>query len=164
MRPITRSPWPAPGIHKVAFAQIPRAIMKIASSTSTPFLRRPLVAIHRHSLRVPAEFAVGCWADGSTASVSTCCAALFKCKQLLGTEGLVVDLRCCFDQILEVGTGKEVSEVDEFAVVLVLNIDDSPSVLTSPDLLASHDDRLFRSDNSEGDNVLNIILADMHAD
>ena len=59
---------------------------------------------------------------------------------MLGTECLVVDLRCGFDQILEVGAGEEVSEVDEFAVVLVLNIDDTPSVLAATDLLASNDD------------------------
>ena len=71
---------------------------------------------------------------------TSCCAALLKCKQLLGTESLVVDLRCRFDQILEVGAGKEVSEVDEFAVVLILNVDDSPSILASTDLLASNND------------------------
>jgi hypothetical protein len=41
---------------------------------------------------------------------------------------------------LEVGAGEEVSEVDEFAVVLILNVDDSPSVLAAPDLLAPNDD------------------------
>jgi hypothetical protein len=38
------------------------------------------------------------------------------------------------------GAGKEVSEVDEFAMVLILNIDNSPSVLTTTDLLAPNDD------------------------
>jgi hypothetical protein len=38
------------------------------------------------------------------------------------------------------GAGKEVSEVDEFAVVLILNIDDSPSVLTTTNLLATNND------------------------
>jgi hypothetical protein len=37
------------------------------------------------------------------------------------------------------GAGEEVSEVDEFAVILILNIDNSPSVLASTDLLASND-------------------------
>jgi hypothetical protein len=41
---------------------------------------------------------------------------------------------------LEVGAGEEVSEVDEFAVVLILNVDDTPSVLAATDLLASNDD------------------------
>lgn len=70
----------------------------------------------------------------------SCCAALLKCKQLLGAEGLVVDLRGGFDQILKVGAGKEVSEVDELAMVLILNIDNPPSVLAATDLLASNDD------------------------
>jgi hypothetical protein len=38
------------------------------------------------------------------------------------------------------GAGKEVSEVDEFAVILVLDVDDSPSVLTTTDLLPTNDD------------------------
>ncbi len=50
-----------------------------------------------------------------------------------------MDLGCGFDQILEMSTGKEISEVDEFAVILILDIDHSPSVLASTDLLASHD-------------------------
>ena len=92
--------------------------------------------------------------------MSSSCATLLECQQLLGAEGLVVDLGCCFDQVLKVGAGKEVSEVDEFAVVLVFNIDNSPSVLTSTDLLASNDDRLLGSNNSEGDDVLDGILAE----
>ena len=47
--------------------------------------------------------------------------ALLEGKQLLGAERLVVDLCGRLDQILEVGSQKEVSEVDEFAVVLVLD-------------------------------------------
>jgi hypothetical protein len=86
--------------------------------------------------------------------MSASCAALLKCQKLLGTERLVVDLRCCLDQVLEMGAGEEVSEVDEFAVVLVLDVDDSPSVLTSTDLLAANDDRLLRSNNGEGNDVL----------
>jgi hypothetical protein len=50
-----------------------------------------------------------------------------------------MDLRCRFNQVLEMGAGEEVSEVDEFAVILILNIDNSPSVLASTDLLASND-------------------------
>ena len=49
--------------------------------------------------------------------------ALLERKQLLGAEGLVVDLRRRLDQVLQVGAGEEVAEVDEFAVVLILNYD-----------------------------------------
>jgi hypothetical protein len=51
-----------------------------------------------------------------------------------------MDLRCCLDQVLEMGAGEEVSEVDKFAVVLVLDVDNSPSVLATSDLLATNDD------------------------
>jgi hypothetical protein len=69
-----------------------------------------------------------------------------------------VDLGCGFDQILKVGAGEEVSEVDKFAVVLVLDIDDSPSVLTATDLLAPDDDWLLRPNNRERDDVLYMTL------
>jgi hypothetical protein len=54
-----------------------------------------------------------------------------------------MDLRCRLDEVLEMGTCEKVSEVDEFAVVLVLNVDDSPSILSSTNLLSTNDDRLF---------------------
>jgi hypothetical protein len=47
--------------------------------------------------------------------------ALLEGKQLLGAERLVVDLCRRLDQVLQVGAGEEVTEVDEFAVVLVLD-------------------------------------------
>lgn len=65
-------------------------------------------------------------------------AALLKSKKLLGTEGFIVDLRGSFDQILEVSTCEEVSEVDKFAMGFILHINDSPSVLATTDLLASN--------------------------
>jgi hypothetical protein len=51
----------------------------------------------------------------------TDCAAFLESEQLLRAEGLVVDLRGGFDEILEVGAGEEVAEIDEFAVVLILD-------------------------------------------
>ena len=47
--------------------------------------------------------------------------ALLEGKQLLGAERLVMDLCGRLDQVLQVGAGEEVAEVDEFAVVLVLD-------------------------------------------
>ena len=73
---------------------------------------------------------------------------------MLGTEGLVVDLRSGLDEILQVRAEKEVSQVDEFAVVLILDVDDAPPVLTTADLLAIDNDRLLRTDDSEGDEIL----------
>ncbi len=52
------------------------------------------------------------------------------------------------------GPEQEVPEVDEFAVGLVLDVDDAPPVLAAPDLLAVDDDRLLRSNDSEGNEVL----------
>lgn len=51
-----------------------------------------------------------------------------------------MDLRCRLNQILKVGASEEVSEVHKFTMIFVFNIDDSPSVLTSTDLLATDND------------------------
>lgn len=65
-----------------------------------------------------------------------------------------MDLGCGLDKILQVSAGKEVAEVDKFAVVLVLHVDDTPAVLAASDLLATNNDGLLGSDNSEWDDVL----------
>jgi hypothetical protein len=49
------------------------------------------------------------------------CRTLLQREELLGAEGLVVDLGGGFNEVLKMGTGQEVAQVDEFAVVLVLN-------------------------------------------
>lgn len=77
------------------------------------------------------------------------CGALLERKELLGAERLVVDLRGGVDEILKVGAGKEVAEVDEFAVLLVLDINGSPAVLATADSLAIHVDVAFASDNGK---------------
>jgi hypothetical protein len=79
-----------------------------------------LVAVHGHALAVPAELTVGRWRDG-TGRVAANSRALLECKQLLGTEGLVVDLRGRLDEVLQMGAGEEVAKVYEFAVGFVLN-------------------------------------------
>lgn len=68
-----------------------------------------------------------------------------------------MDLRGGLDEILQVGAGEEVAEVDELAVVLVLDVDDTPAVLASTDLLASNNDGLLRSDNSEWNDILHTV-------
>ncbi len=73
-------------------------------------------------------------------------AALLEGEELLGAEGLVVDLRRGLDQILEMGPEKEVPEVDEFAVVLILHVDNAPPILAAAHLLAIDDDGLLGSD------------------
>ena len=82
------------------------------------------------------------------------CASLLEGQQLLSTEGLVVDLRCRFDKVLKVCSQEEVSQVNKFAVVLVLDVDDTPSVLATSDLVAIDDDRLLGSHDGEGNQIL----------
>jgi hypothetical protein len=77
-------------------------------------------------------------------------AALLQRQKLLSAEGLVVDLRGSLNQILEMGAEEEISQVNEFAVVLVLDVDDTPPVLARGHLLAVDDDGLFGADNGEG--------------
>ena len=67
-----------------------------------------------------------------------------------------MDLAGGLDQVLKVCTGEEVPEIDEFAMVFVFHVDDTPAVLTSSNLLAADDDCLLASDNSEGDDVLDL--------
>lgn len=50
---------------------------------------------------------------------------------------LIVDLACRLDQVLKVGAGKEVTEVDKFAVPLVLDVDGAPTVLAGGNIAAS---------------------------
>jgi hypothetical protein len=56
--------------------------------------------------------------------------------------------------------GEEVSEVDEFAMSLILHIDDSPSILPSSYGLAVNDDTSFRANNGERKHFLTISYMD----
>lgn len=112
------------------------------------------IPVHRHSLRVAAELPLSCRADGPAATTSSASAALLQRQKLLGAEGLVVDLAGRLDQVLEVGARKEVSQVDEFAVVLVLDVNDTPAVLPATDLLAVDNDVLLTAHDGERDDVL----------
>lgn len=82
------------------------------------------------------------------------CGALLERKQLLGTERFVVDLGCRLDQVLKVGAGEEVTKVDKFAVLLVLDVDGSPAVLTAANSLAVDVDVALAANNSEWDDRL----------
>lgn len=83
---------------------------------------------------------------------------LLERKQLLGAEGLVVDLRGRLDEVLEVGAGEEVAEVDKLAVVLVLDVDDAPAVEAPAHGLAVNDDVALAADNSEGEHVADTLV------
>lgn len=120
-----------------------------------PIDRQPLlplvIAVDSHSLRVSAQLAIGCWTDWSATSSS---AAFLECEQLLSAECLIMNLWRGFDKILKMCSGEEVAKVDELAMVLILHIDHTPSILSSTDLLASNNDRFLRSYNSERNDVL----------
>jgi hypothetical protein len=80
--------------------------------------------------------------------------AFLQSQQLLGTESLVVDLARGFNEILKVGTCKEVAEIHKLAVVLVFDVDDSPTILSASNLLSVHNDVLFTSNNGKGNDIL----------
>jgi hypothetical protein len=87
-------------------------------------------------------------------ATTTASTALLQGQQLLGTEGLVVDLAGSLDQILKVGAGQEVAQVDKFTVVFVLDVDDTPAVLAAANLLAVDNNSLLTTDNRERNDVL----------
>lgn len=92
---------------------------------------------------------------------------------MLGTEGLVVDLGGGFDEVLEVGAGEEVTQVNKLAVVLVLDynalvgevwglphrrtVDNAPLGLASTNVLSVDNDCLLRADDGEGNEVLSCV-------
>ena len=124
-------------------------------------MRRLLVPVHSHALALPAHSSiVDRRADRSAlaATATHLRAALLERQQLLGAEGLVVDLRCRLDQVLKVGAGEEVAEVDELAVALVFHVDGAPAVLAAADELAVDVDVLLRADDGEGDDGLDDVL------
>ena len=61
-----------------------------------------------------------------------------------------------FDEILEMSPSEEVAERDEFAVVFVLNVDHTPSVLAASNRSPSDDNRVLGSDHRKRDEVLDV--------
>ena len=117
--------------------------------------RELLVPVHGHTLTVSAHLTTLRWRDGARVAANS--RALLEGEQLLGTEGLVVDLRGGLDEVLEMGAGQEVTEVDEFAVGLVLDcemlvtgsktettrrhtVNDTPLVLATTNVPTVHND------------------------
>jgi len=79
---------------------------------------------------------------------------LLQRQQLLRAEALVVDLARGLDQVLQMGAGEEVAQVDELAVPLVLDVDGAPAVLARGDGLAVEGEAVFGADDCEGDDGL----------
>ena len=82
--------------------------------------------------------------------------AFLESKKLLGAESLVMDLTGGLDQVLKVCASQEVSQINKLAMVLVFDVDDTPTILTSSNLLAANNDGLFASHNRERDDVLDL--------
>lgn len=73
-----------------------------------------------------------------------------------------MDLGCCLDEVLEVGAGEEVAEVDEFAVFLVFDIDSSPAVLAATNSFAVDVDVVLTADNRKWDDRLVSVSKGLH--
>lgn len=65
-----------------------------------------------------------------------------------------MDLASGFDEILEVSAGEEVPQVDEFAMILILDVDHTPTVLATANLLAVDNYGFLATHHGEGDDVL----------
>ncbi|CAG8744428.1 5158_t:CDS:1, partial [Acaulospora colombiana] len=84
-------------------------------------------------------------------SCSTSRGCLLEGKELLRSEGLVVDLGRSLDQILQVCPEEEITEVHELAMTLILDIHNTPSVLATADGLSVNDHIALRANDGEGD-------------
>jgi hypothetical protein len=146
----------APGCLDLSYSLVTLLKASRTPRTACPRAKSSLVvAVHGHPLRAPAQLAVGRRADWPAAVAL--CAALLQGQKLLGAERLVVNLRSRLDKILEMRPKQEIPEVHELAVVLVLDVDDAPPVLATPDLLAIDNDRLLGADDGKGDEVLRTV-------
>lgn len=121
-----------------------------------------LIPVHGAAVGVPAEFSVSRGADGPAAAVPACRTALLQSQELLGAEALVVNLASGLDQVLKMGARQEVSQVDKFAVVLVFHVDDTPAVLSAPDMLVIYHDVPLTADHGKRDDVLIRVRDDVH--
>ena len=60
-----------------------------------------------------------------------------------------MDLTGCFNQILQMSSCQEVSEIDEFAMSLIFDVDDAPTILSTTNLFSVNDDALLTTNNSK---------------
>lgn len=69
-----------------------------------------------------------------------------------------MNVRCCFNQILQTCRDEEVSQMRKLAVSLVFHVDETPAVLAATDLLAVNNNGLLRANNSKGDDALDLLV------
>lgn len=79
---------------------------------------------------------------------------LFQGQQLLRPERLVMDLRSGLNEILQVCSSQEVSQLHEFAVVGILDVHNTPAGLAATNRLAVNDDVVFGADDGERNYLL----------
>lgn len=65
-----------------------------------------------------------------------------------------MDLACGLDQVLQVGARKEVAQVNELAVSLILDVDGAPAVLARGNGLAVECEAVLGADNCKGNDGL----------
>jgi hypothetical protein len=80
--------------------------------------------------------------------------AFLQSEKLLSTESFIMDLAGRLNEVLEVSPGKEVAQINELAVVLIFDVDYTPAILPTTDLLSIDNDGFFTANNSERDDVL----------
>ena len=85
-------------------------------------------------------------------------AAFLEREQLLGAEGLVVDVGGGVDQVVRVGAQQHVTQVEELAVVRVLDVHHARAVLTATNQLAVHLHGALRADHGEGQHGLDLAV------
>lgn len=67
-----------------------------------------------------------------------------------------MDLTRCLNQVLQMRPRQEVPQAYKLAMVLVLHVDDAPTVLATADLAAVDDDTILGADDSERDEVFEV--------
>ena len=60
-----------------------------------------------------------------------------------------MDLTCRLNQVLQMCPGKEISQTDKFAMVFILNVDDTPTILTTSYGASVDNDRILAANDSE---------------
>lgn len=65
-----------------------------------------------------------------------------------------MNLAGSFNEILKMGTSEEISEIDEFAVIGVFDVNDTPAILTTTHLLPIYNNVLLAANNGKWNCVL----------
>ena len=100
----------------------------------------------------------GCGRSSSSTRRSLGLGRFLDSQKLLGTESFIMDMSGSFNKILQVGSSQKVTQVHKFAVMFILDIDNTPTSLSATYSLAIHDHVSFRTDNSKRDELLLLLL------